>query len=264
MVDGPQVSVKDLSYWYPKAERPALDGVDLDIRKGEFILFVGTSGSGKSTLLRAFNGLVPSYYGGQYRGNVHVDDIHASQGPSVELASRIGLVFQDPERQAVMSRVDNEVAFGLECLGTPSDEIGPKVHEALSAVGLADRRADMVSELSSGQSQRLALADVLAMEPDVLALDEPTSQLDPEAAEEFLNYLDRERRERGVTVLLAEHRLDRSVQLADRVVVLQGGRITFDGPPSEFLGGQWDGAEDLVMTTLAQYRKLNEQRNQLF
>ena len=255
MDDAPQVSVKGLSYWYPKATRPALDGIDLEVRKGEFILFVGTSGSGKSTLLRSFNGLVPRYYGGKYRGSVDVDGIHASQGPSVELVSRIGLVFQDPERQAVMSRVDNEVAFGLECLGTPSDEIGSRVHDALSAVGLEHRRADMVSELSSGQSQRLALADVLAMEPDILALDEPTSQLDPEAAEEFLNYLDRERRERGVTVLLAEHRLDRSVQLADRVVVLQGGRITFDGPPSEFLGGQWDGAEDLVMTTLTQVFK---------
>jgi energy-coupling factor transporter ATP-binding protein EcfA2 len=255
VADAPQISVRGLSYWYPKAERPALDEIDLEVRKGEFILFVGTSGSGKSTLLRSFNGLVPRYYGGQYRGNVDVDDLNASQGPSVELASRIGLVFQDPERQAVMSRVDNEVAFGLECLGMPSREIGVKVHDALSAVGLEHRRTDMVSELSSGQSQRLALADVLAMEPDILALDEPTSQLDPEAAEEFLNYLDHERRERGVTVLLAEHRLDKSVLLADRVVVLQGGRITFDGPPSEFLSGQWDGSEDLVMTTLAQVFK---------
>ncbi len=255
MADAPQISVRGLSYWYPKARRPALDAVDLEVRKGEFILLVGTSGSGKSTLLRSLNGLVPRYYGGRYRGSVDVDDIHASQGPSVELASRIGLVFQDPERQAVMSRVDNEVAFGLECLGTPSDEIGAKVHDALSAVGLEHRRTDMVSELSSGQSQRLALADVLAMEPDILALDEPTSQLDPEAAEEFLNYLDRERKDSGLTVLLAEHRLDKSIQLADRVVVLQGGRITFDGPPSEFLGGRWDGSEDLVMTTLAQVFK---------
>jgi len=255
VADAPQITVRDLSYWYPKTERPALDEVDLEVRRGEFILLVGTSGSGKSTLLRSFNGLVPRYYGGRYRGSVDVDDIRASQGPSVELASRIGLVFQDPERQAVMSRVDNEVAFGLECLGTPSTEIGPKVHDALRAVGLEHRSTDMVSELSSGQSQRLALADVLAMEPDILALDEPTSQLDPEAAEEFLKYLDRERRERGVTVLLAEHRLDRSVQLADRVVVLQEGRIVFDGPPAEFLGGQWDGAEDLVMTTLTQVFK---------
>ncbi|MCK4969407.1 MAG: ABC transporter ATP-binding protein, partial [Thermoplasmata archaeon] len=127
MTEAPQVSVRGLSYWYPKARRPALDEVDLEVRRGEFILFVGASGSGKSTLLRSLNGLVPRYYGGRYRGSVDVDDIHASQGPSVELASRIGLVFQDPERQAVMSRVDNEVAFGLECLGTPSDEIGPKV-----------------------------------------------------------------------------------------------------------------------------------------
>jgi len=181
-----------------------------------------------------------------------VDGITASDGPSVELAARVGLVFQDPERQSVMSRVDNEVAFGLECLGTPSPEIGGKVMAALEAVGLEDRAADMVSELSSGQAQRLALADVLAMGPRVLALDEPTSQLDPEAAGEFLAYLDEERRRNGTTVLLAEHRLDRGLQLADRVVVLSKGAVVFDGTPVEFMNDRWAGDEEVPTPTLAQ------------
>ena len=252
VADGPLVRVRDLTYWYPATSSPALEDVSLDVGEGEFVLLVGASGSGKSTLLRALNGLVPRYHGGRYRGNVEVDGLSVSEGPSSQLAARVGLVFQDPERQSVMSRVDNEVAFGLECLGVPSEEIGPRVIEALTSVGLEGRASDMVSELSSGQAQRLALADVLAMEPKVLALDEPTSQLDPEAAEEFLKYLDLERRKDGTTVLLAEHRLDRGLQLADRVVVLSRGRVVFDGTPSEFMNDDWSGDEDVPTPTLAE------------
>ncbi|UCC93032.1 MAG: ABC transporter ATP-binding protein, partial [Thermoplasmata archaeon] len=248
--DRPLITVRDLTYWYPKGREPALEGVDLDVHEGEFVLLVGTSGSGKSTLLRALNGLVPRYHGGRYRGTVRVDGYLATEGPSSHLAGAVGLVFQDPERQSVMSRVDNEVAFGLECLGTPSKDIGPRVMEALTSVGLEDRAIDMVSELSSGQAQRLALADVLAMGPKVLALDEPTSQLDPVAAEDFLEHLDRERRRTGTTVLLAEQRLDRSLQLVDRVVVLSQGRIVFDGTPSEFMNDGWSGDERVPMPTL--------------
>ena len=216
------------------------------------MLLVGSSGSGKSTLLRALNGLVPRYHGGRYRGEVQVGGVSASGGPSAQLGSLVGLVFQDPERQSVMSRVDNEVAFGLECLGTPSRDIGPRVEDALASVGLEDRVSAMVSELSSGQAQRLALADVLAMEPEVLALDEPTSQLDPEAAEEFLSYLDRERERKGTTILLAEQRLDRGLQLADRVVVLAGGRVLFDGAPEEFVNDGWGGDESVPTPTMVE------------
>jgi energy-coupling factor transport system ATP-binding protein len=252
MAEMPMVHVRDLSYWYPGTEAVALDSIDLDVGRGEFVLLVGASGSGKSSLLRSLNGLVPRYHGGRYGGRVEVDGIPASGGPSADLASRVGLVFQDPERQAVMSRVENEVAFGLECLGTPSDEIGGRVADALASVGLSDRATDMVSQLSSGQAQRLALADVLAMEPDLLALDEPTSQLDPRAAEGFLDLLEREGRRRGVTVVLAEHRLDRTLRLADRVVVLDGGQVVFDGPPGAFL--EWDGGgrPEAVGTALSQ------------
>ncbi len=252
MAESPLVTVRDLTYWYPATSSPALEGVSLEVGAGEFLLLVGSSGSGKSTLLRALNGLVPRYHGGRYQGHVDVDGLSGSEGPTAQLAARVGLVFQDPERQSVMSRVDNEVAFGLECLGVPSDEIGPRVIEALTSVGLEGRASDMVSQLSSGQAQRLALADVLAMKPKVLALDEPTSQLDPEAAEEFLRYLDLERRKSGTTVLLAEHRLDRGLQLADRVVVLSRGRVVFDGTPSEFMNDGWSSDEEIPTPTLAE------------
>ncbi len=246
------VSVHDLTYSYPETATPALAGIDLEVGRGEFILLVGSSGSGKSTLLRALNGLVPRYHGGRYQGRVEVDGLRAGTTPTAVLARKVGLVFQDPERQAVMSRVDNEVAFGLECLGVPPEEISGRVEGALRAVGLGDRAGDLVSELSSGQAQLLALASVLAMEPEVLALDEPTSQLDPLAAEEFLSHLDRERRRRGATVLLAEHRLERSLPLASRVVVLEEGIVAFDGSPEEFVNIRCGGSGEAGLTTLGE------------
>lgn len=249
--EAPLLRVRGLTYWYPSSEEPALRDVDLSVEGGEFVLLVGSSGSGKSTLLRALNGLVPRYYGGRYKGTVEVAGLPAHLGPSSELAATVGLVFQDPERQSVMSRVDNEVAFGLECMGTPSGEISGRVEAALASVGLSDRATDMVSQLSSGQAQRLALADVLAMGPEVLALDEPTSQLDPVAAEEFLAHMDRERRRGGATVLLAEQRLDRCLQLADRVVALSGGRIVFDGTPEGFVSDGRQLPDDVPVPSLA-------------
>ena len=246
------VSVHDLTYYYPDIEAPALSGVELEVQRGEFVLLVGPSGSGKSTLLRALNGLVPKYHGGRYGGRVEVDGLRAGSGPTAELAQKVGLVFQDPERQAVMSRVDNEVAFGLECLGVPSDAITGRVEAALGAVGLADRAEDLVSELSSGQAQRLALASVLAMEPEVLALDEPTSQLDPETAEEFFGYLEGERSRRGATVLLAEHRLEKGLKLADRVVVVEDGKVVFDGTPRDFVTTRCGGEDGVGLTSLGE------------
>ena len=249
--DAPAVEIRGLTYWYPGADAPALDGVDLTVRRGELVLLVGRSGSGKSTLLRSLDGLVPSYYGGRFKGSVRVDGVVA-RGRSVgELARRVGLVFQDPERQLVMSRVDNEVAFGLESLAFPPEVIRSRVADALSAVGLTGKEAAFVSELSAGQAQRLALASVLATEPPVLGLDEPTSQLDPEAADDFLARLDGERRARGATVVLAEHRLDRCLPISDRVVVLERGRIVFDGTPQGFADGRWEGASEAVLPVLS-------------
>lgn len=250
MADPPIISVRGLTYWYPETTRPALEDVDLEVPRGQFVLVVGESGSGKSTLLRALNGLVPRYHGGRYAGSVEVAGLQVGRRPVSELASRVGLVFQDPERQAVMSRVDNEVAFGLESLGIPAPDIPGRVDGALEAVGLSDRSVDMVSELSSGQAQRLALASVLAMEPDVLVLDEPTSQLDPVASSEFFDYLERERARRGATVVLAEHRLERGLQLADRVIALEGGAVVFDGDPGGFVRMRCEGDVKATLTTV--------------
>ena len=252
LADDAVVRVRGLSYSYPGSDAPALSSVDLDVRRGELVLLVGESGSGKSTLLRALDGLVPSYFGGTIRGTVEVDGLDVAGKPVGEMARHVGLVFQEPDRQLVMSRVDNEVAFGLESLGVPGEEIGNRVARALRDAGLEGREGAFTSELSAGQAQRLALASVLATGPAVLALDEPISQLDPEAASSFLELLDRERARRRVAVVMAEHRLWRCLPYADRVVVLREGGVAFDGSPQAFADGAWAGASDAVLPPLSQ------------
>ncbi len=252
MTDETAVSVRGLTYAYPGSTAPALAGVDLDVRRGELVLLVGESGSGKSTLLRALDGLVPYYYGGTIRGSVTVDGLDVGGRSVGEMARHVGLVFQDPDRQLVMSRVDNEVAFGLESLGVAPDDIGARVGSALRSVGLDGRGGDFTSELSAGQAQRLALASVLATGPAVLALDEPLSQLDPEAAVSFLGLLEREREARDVAVVMAEHRVGLCLPHADRVVVLREGRLAFDGTARAFADGAWDGDGASVLPPLSQ------------
>jgi len=220
-----------VTYTYPGAGRPALAGVSLRVEPGEFVVLAGGSGSGKSTLLRAALGLVPHFHGGELAGQVLVDGLDTRDHRPAELARHVGLVFQDPEAQLVAQRVRSEVAFGLESMGEPPAELAPRTQEALMAVGashLAEREA---GTLSGGEQQRVAIASVLAMGQPILLMDEPTSQLDPVAAEELLGLVVRINRDRGITVVLAEHRTGRLFGEADRVVVMERGQIAFSGPP---------------------------------
>src|SRR6185503_2820475 len=218
------VEVTGLGFSYPEAERPALEDVSLRLEPGEVVALLGPSGSGKSTLLRALSGLVPHFHGGRFAGSVLVAGVDTRRSRPAVLAGTTAAVFQDPEDQVVMALVRNEVAFGLENLGVPSAEIWPRADEALEAVGalhLAERRT---SELSGGELQRVCLASALALRPRLLLLDEPTSQLDPEAAEHFLALVD----ELGATTVLSEQRTGRALGLADRVLFMEGGRILAD------------------------------------
>jgi energy-coupling factor transport system ATP-binding protein len=223
----------NVRYRYPDAARPALDGIDLDVAEGELVLLLGESGCGKSTLLRALLGLVPHFHGGELAGRVVSEGLDTREHRPGAIARRVGLVFQDPESQLVMRRVDHEVAFGLENLGCPSGEIAARTEHALLAAGaghLADRDT---GTLSGGEQQRVGIASVLAMGQRVLLLDEPTSQLDPAAAEELLGLVRRLNRDRGITVVVAEHRTARIFEEADRVIVMEAGRITVDAPPEQ-------------------------------
>jgi energy-coupling factor transporter ATP-binding protein EcfA2 len=221
--------VRGLTFSYPDGERPALEDVSLEVREGEIVALLGPSGSGKSTLLRALAGLVPHFHGGRFSGSVQVAGRDTRHARPAELAGRVASVFQDPEDQVVMTRVANEVAFGLENLGVPSAEIPRRVREALAAVEAPHLSARRTTELSGGELQRVCLASALATRPRLLLLDEPTSQLDPAGAEAFLRCvvgLD-------AAVVLSEQRIGRALSVADRVLFVDEGRLLLDAPVDE-------------------------------
>jgi len=212
-----------VSVIYPGADRPVLRDVDLVVPEGELCLVVGRTGSGKSTLLRAVNGLVPHFTGGTLAGRVTVDGRDTRTHPPRELADVVGYVGQDPTAGFVTDLVEDELAYAMESLGLAPSVMRRRVEETLDLLGLAELRDRPLLTLSGGQRQRVAIGSVLTAHPKVLVLDEPTSALDPGAAEDVLAALQRLVHDLGLTVLLAEHRLERVVQYADRVVRLPGG-----------------------------------------
>lgn len=229
------ISIEHLTYSYPRAARPVLRDISLHVRPGERVLLAGPSGAGKSTLLRLLNGLVPHFSGGQIAGRVRVAGLDPIAGGPPLLSRHVGFVFQNPEAQAVLDEVEAEVAFGLENAAVPPAEMARRVPEALEMVGLWALRKRPVRTLSGGERQRLAIASALVLRPQLLVLDEPTSQLDPAAADELLHTLLRLNEQLGLTIVLAEHRLERVLPFAERVVYLEDGRITLDEPVPECL-----------------------------
>jgi energy-coupling factor transporter ATP-binding protein EcfA2 len=217
--------VERLTFSYPGGE-PALADVSLQVEPGEVVLLLGASGSGKSTLLRALGGLVPWFHGGRFAGRVEVAGLDTRRARPADLAGAVATVFQDPEDQVVLGRVEAEVAFGLENLGAPPAEIEPRVRAALAAVGIEELAGRRTAELSGGELQRVCLASALALDPRLLLLDEPTSQLDPPAAEAFLDRA----LAGGAAVVLSEQRPAAALARADRVVFLERGRILLDAP----------------------------------
>ncbi len=218
---------------YEGATTPALADADLHIDEGELILVVGRTGSGKSTLLRAINGLVPHFTGGTLHGRVVVDGRDTAHHHPRDLADVVGMVPQDPMSSFVTDTVEEELAYSMECLGIDPGTMRRRVEETLDLLGLADVRDRPLLSLSGGQRQRVAIGAVLTAHPRILVLDEPTSALDPGAAEEVLATLQRLVHDLGVTVVLAEHRLERVLEYADRVIVLPGdGRPPIIGDPA--------------------------------
>lgn len=222
---------------YPGAHEPVVQDFTMDIHEGELVLVVGRTGSGKSTILQMINGLVPHFTGGTLNGTVSVDGRSTSQHPPRELADLVGLVPQDPMSSFVADIVEEELAYGMECLGLPPEVMRRRVEETLDLLGLADVRDRPMRTLSAGQRQRVAIGAALAAHPKVLVLDEPTSALDPGVAEEVLAALYRLVHDLNVTVVMAEHRLERVVQYADRIVIVPGnGAPIVHGAPSETMG----------------------------
>lgn len=234
----PAISARNLSFTYAGAEEPSMESIGLSVEKGEFVILTGPSGCGKTTFCRCLNGLIPNFYSGNLQGELVIDDVNVSGKSTAELASHIGFVFQNPENQLFSLSVERDVAFGLENLGIPRDEALERVNWAMQATGITALREKAPYELSGGQQQRAAIAGVLAMRPNVIVLDEPTSFLDPRSAEEIIGVIAKLNRELRLTTLLVEHRLDIVSRYANRVIVMDKGKIVLDGSPSEVYGDQ--------------------------
>jgi energy-coupling factor transport system ATP-binding protein len=233
------VRVERLTSRYAEADAPALEEVSLRLEAGEIVALLGPSGSGKTTLLRALAGLVPHFHGGSFAGRVEVGGLDTRVARPADLAGTVATVFQDPEDQVVMTRVLNEVAFGVENLGTAPKEIRGRVHEALDALGILHLAGRATHELSGGELQRVCLAAALALRPSLLLLDEPTSQLDPDAADAFLARL--RSGLGGAAVVLSEQRTARAIAIADRVLFVERGRLVLDAARDEAV--EWLAAE---------------------
>ena len=230
----PALAVERLDVRYPGTASLALDSVDLEISAGEFVLLAGRSGSGKSTLLRAACGLVPHFHGGEVAGEVRVAGRSTREAGPADLAACVGFVAQEPETQVVSTTVAAELGLPLELRAAAAEEIARAVEEVALALGIEPLLERTTDSLSGGELQRVALAAALVTRPPLLLLDEPTSQLDPVVADELLALLRRLNEEWGVAILLGEHRLERCLAAADRVVALQAGRVILDVPAADF------------------------------
>jgi energy-coupling factor transporter ATPase len=232
------IEAKDLTYTYPNASGPAINNISLEIERGEFVILTGPSGCGKTTLCRCFNGLIPHFYQGAMEGDIEVVGLNVAQTQIHDLARHVGLVFQNPENQLFALSVEKDVAFGLENLGVPRDEMRKQVDWALEAVGISNLLDRAPHELSGGQQQRVAIAGIIAMRPEIMVLDEPTSFLDPVGAKKIFEVINELSKSLGMTVILVEHRLDLAAKYASHVVVMDRGKIVLDGNPKSVLGSE--------------------------
>lgn len=227
------IQIKSLTYHYPNAHRPALTDVQMQINAGEFVLIAGESGSGKSTLLRCLNGLVPHFSGGTISGAVRVNGLDPIALGVTALSGHVGFVLQTPEAQAVLDTVEADIAFGLENAAIAPAEMAARVDEVMGLLGLNSLRERPLTTLSGGERQRVAIASALALRPQILALDEPTSQLDPHAAADLLDALVHLNKQVGLTIVLVEHRLERVLPFVDRMIWMENGRVSIDAPARE-------------------------------
>ncbi len=232
------IETKNLTYTYPSSTKTSISDVSIKIEKGEFTLITGPSGCGKTTLCRCFNGLIPHFYHGELTGEIAVAGLNVIEHSINELARHVGLVFQNPENQLFALSVEKDVAFGLENLGVQREEMRKKVDWALNLTGTYDLRERAPHELSGGQQQRVAISSVLAMQPEVIVLDEPTSFLDPLSAKNIFEVIYELNKTLGITVMLVEHRLDLTARYADHIIIMDEGKIVADGAPREILSSE--------------------------
>ncbi len=231
-----KIRLENVTYYYPDAVNPALQNINLIINRGDFVLLVGSSGSGKSTLLRSIAGLIPNFYPGKLIGQVLIDEVNLNRLSPRQIADKIALLFQEVEAQMVKNQVENEIAFSLENLGINPQIMKQRVAEISNALNLVPYLGERLTELSGGMKQRVVLAATLVRQPDILLLDEPISQLDPIAAKDLLSVIRYLHEELGITVIIAEHRLESIISMVTRVVAMEEGEILYDGAVGAYPG----------------------------
>jgi energy-coupling factor transporter ATP-binding protein EcfA2 len=232
------IETKGLAYTYPGGTKPSISDVSISVEKGDFVLITGPSGCGKTTLCRCFNGLIPHFYQGELKGEITVSGKDVTKHQTSEMAKHVGLVFQNPENQLFALSIEKDVAFGLENLGVSREEMRKRVDWALNLTGIYDLRERSPHEVSGGQQQRVAIAAVLAMQPEIIVLDEPTSFLDPLSAEKIFEVIHDLNQRLGITVVLVEHRLDLTARYANHIIIMDQGRVYSDGETREVLDNE--------------------------
>jgi len=230
------VNLQNVTYKYPLTDSPVLHNINLTVNEGEFIAVIGPNGAGKSTLCYTIAGFVPHFFKGELTGTVEVAGNESSKSSLHEWVLNVGLAFQNPFNQISGAKytVFEEIAFGLENIGVPREEMKPRVEAAMKLTGISDLADRSPYSLSGGQQQRVALTSILVMQPKVLVLDEPTSQMDPIGTREVFGVI-RTMAEQGMTVVLVEHKVEWIAKFADRVVALHEGKVLMEGKPSDVL-----------------------------
>ncbi|MFW9941365.1 MAG: energy-coupling factor ABC transporter ATP-binding protein [Candidatus Thorarchaeota archaeon] len=241
------IRFEDFYYRYKGNEEYALKSIDLKIEEDNFILLCGETGSGKTTLIRCMNGLIPQFYSGFYKGKVYVNEKDTSNTPIAELSTDVGIVFQNPENQLISMNVEHEIAFGLENLGIPSNEIAKKIEESASLTEIEHILDKAPFELSGGEQQRVAIASILVLEPKVLILDEPTALLDPYMAKKIIRLIKDIQVDRNLTIIISEHRLDLVLSFAEQIILMRNGEVI-----------EHDSRDDVLNGTNFQNLKLNK------
>ena len=257
------MSIKELirfnnfSFRYNSRDDKILEDINLSIKSNEITVLAGPTGCGKSTLLRAIVGLIPNMYEGEYTGDVIVDGIKIRDAEIKEIAKRVGFVFQNPENQIFMFSVERDIAFGLENLGLEQEIIKKRISKIMKTLNITHLAKKAPHELSDGQKQRTALAGVLAMEPKILILDEPTSLLDPKTAMEFMELINKLCKEEGMSIIIVEHRLDLVLKYANKLIVLSEGKVISDDTPENVFNYKKDIIPELsVPFSTKLYREL--------
>lgn len=230
------VNLQNVTYKYPLTDAPVLQNVNLQVEEGEFVAVIGPNGAGKSTLCYTIAGFVPHFFKGELSGTVEVAGQESSKSSLHEWVLNVGLAFQNPFNQISGAKytVFEEIAFGLENIGVPREEMKPRVEDAMKLTDISHLADRSPYSLSGGQQQRVALTSILVMQPKVLVLDEPTSQMDPIGTREVFSVI-RTMAERGMTVILVEHKVEWIAKFADRVVALHEGQVLLEGKPQEVL-----------------------------